>query len=158
MVEALRVLLWRSSDLYEGDNPASSLRYPKRNILWCVVGRDVLEDRWGSGTKMEKRASMADSSRKVSWCVLNNEKKHYYLWFSFKEHSSTVLTHEIRANVSKLILPCVFRCEEMLMFKGMGPETFMAPGLLAREQPGIPTLTSEYFQPLRYLVFALNLL
>lgn len=58
----------------------------------------------------------------------------------------------------KLLLPSVSRCEEMLTLKGVGPERLVAPGLLAGEQPGTPTLTSEHFQPQRYLVFTLCLL
>lgn len=47
-----------------------------------------------------------------------------------------MLTHDMKHSV--------FRCEEMLTLKGVGLEKLVAPGLLAGEQPGTPTLTSEH--------------
>lgn len=38
----------------------------RETFCGVVVGRDVLEGRWGPRTKREKMASAAESSRKVS--------------------------------------------------------------------------------------------
>lgn len=66
VVGVLRVLLWRSLDLYEGLS-CRQFRSPQRETFCgVVVGRDVLEGRWAPRTKREKMASAAESSRKVS--------------------------------------------------------------------------------------------